>query len=82
MKKGKMLIQCFGIFIGLLAILWLFMILSASIPNSFLKKNMVKSALTITQADTFAYCEGNKLSGIADNYADSIWLNVAWYMGK
>ena len=82
MKKGKMLIRCFGIFIGLLAILWLFMILSASIPNSFLKKNMVKSALTITQADTFAYCEGNKLSGIADNYADSIWLNVAWYMGK
>ena len=82
MKKGRILIQCFGIFIGLLAILWLFMILSASIPNSFLKKNMVKSALMIARTDAFAYCEGNKLSGIADNYADSIWLNVAWYMGK
>ena len=82
MKKGKILIQCFGIFIGLLAILWLFMILSATIPNSFLKKNMVRSALTIARTDAFANCEEDNLSGIADNYADSIWLNVAWYMGK
>ena len=82
MKRYRILLQCSGVFIGLLAILWLFMILSASVPNSFLQKNMTKSALTIINADAFAYCDGNKLNGIADNYADSIWLNVAWYMGK
>ena len=34
------------------------------------------------QTEAFAYCDGNKMNGISDNYADSIWLNVAWYMGK
>ena len=43
---------------------------------------MLKSALAYAQEDAFSYCDGNKMNGVADNYADSIWLNVAWYMGK
>lgn len=74
--------QWLGIFTGMLAILWIFMILSASIPNSLIKENMIKSAFIMMGADAFSYCEGEKMSGIQDNYADSIWLNVAWYMGK
>ena len=58
------------------------MIVSASIPNNYIKENMLKSAITMTQSEAFAYYNGNKMNGIADNYADSIWLNVAWYMGE
>lgn len=58
------------------------MIVSASIPNSLIKENMLKSAITMTHSEAFVYHDGNKMNGIADNYADSIWLNVAWYMGK
>ena len=52
------------------------------IPNNLIQENMKKSAITIGKSAAFAYCDGDKMNGIADNYADSIWLNVAWYMGK
>ncbi len=73
---------CFVVFAGVVLFSWLFLILSASIPNAKLQDNMIKSALTYAQEDAFSYCDGRKMNGIADNYADSIWLNVAWYMGK
>lgn len=82
MKKSRILVQGMGIFFGTLAILWLFMVLSASIPNSLIKENMTKSAVIMTQTEAFAYHEGTKMNGISDNYADSIWLNVAWYLGN
>lgn len=43
---------------------------------------MKKSAVTIGKANAFAYCDGDKMNGIADNYADSIWVNIAWFMGR
>lgn len=78
----KDLTICFMTFTGTLFLLWLFLILSASIPNAKIQDNMVKSALVYAQEDAFSYCDGDKMNGIADNYADSIWLNVAWFMGK
>lgn len=78
----KDLTICFMTFAGTLFLLWLFLILSASIPNAKIQDNMVKSALVYAQEDAFSYCDGDKMNGIADNYADSIWLNVAWFMGK
>ena len=72
----------FVAFAGTVMVLWFFLILSACIPNEKIQENMLKSALTYAQEDAFSYCDGNRLNGVADNYADSIWLNTAWYMGK
>lgn len=79
--KRELLI-CFITFIGTLFLSWIFLILSSCIPNAKIQENMLKSALAYAQEDAFSYCDGNKMNGVADNYADSIWLNVAWYMGK
>ena len=81
MKNRKNFIQWIGIYIGMLGIMWLFLILTTMIPNNLIQENMKKSAITIGKSAAFAYCDGDKMNGIADNYADSIWLNVAWYMG-
>lgn len=82
MNKVKSLLQGIGIFIGTLLLLWGFLIAAAAIPNHALQKNMEKSALYYTKSEAFAFCDKDKMNGIADNYADSIWVNVAWYMGK
>lgn len=62
--------------------LWLFLIGTAMISNSRIQENMIKSAYSYGQREAFAFCDGDKFNGIADNYADVIWLNVAWNMGK
>ena len=82
MKKDKKFIQWIGLYIVLLGISWLFLIVAATIPNNLIRENMKKSAVTIGKSDAFAYQDGDKMNGIADNYADSIWVNVAWFMGK
>lgn len=85
MKKDRNFrigIEMIKIMLITLIVLWSFLILSAAIPNEMLKENMLKSAVLMTQTESFSYHEGTKMSGIADNYADSIWLNVAWYMGE
>lgn len=71
-----------GIFAITLVGLWLLLIGAAAISNERIKENMEKSAASYGQKEAFAFCDGKKLSGVADNYADSIWLNIAWYMGK
>lgn len=78
----KEIVICFITFSVTLFLSWLFLIVSAMIPNVKIQENMLKSALTYAQEDAFSYCDGNRLNGVADNYADSIWLNTAWYMGK
>lgn len=78
----KEIVICFITFLGTLFLSWLFLIVSAKIPNEKIQENMLKSALTYAQEDAFSFCDGNRLNGVADNYADSIWLNTAWYMGK
>lgn len=82
MNRYKNLLQGMGIFVGILVLLWLFLIAASAIPNKMLKKNMEKSALYYTRSEAFARCDGEKMNGIADNYADSIWVNVAWFLGK
>lgn len=82
MKKNKQFVQWIGLFLGLLGGLWLFLIITAAIPNKLIKENMEKSGILISRSEPFAYSDKNKLNGIADNYADSIWLNVAWYLGE
>lgn len=80
--KGKRILSYIGVFVITLMTLWLLLIGAAMISNNQIKQNMQKSALSYGQTEAFAFCDGRKLNGIADNYADSIWLNIAWYMGK
>jgi len=82
MKKHKIFLQGFLVWLGVLGVLWVFLIATAAIPNEMIKENMLKSTYVIAKEELFAYREGSKMSGMVDNYADSIWLNVAWYMGK
>lgn len=82
MKRKNKFIQGISVYITGLGILWLFLIGAALIPNHFIKENMVQSSRIIGKSEAFAYCDGDRMNGIADNYADSIWLNVAWFMGK
>lgn len=80
--NGKRILRYLGIFVVTVISLWLLLIGAATISNDVIEKNMQKSALSYGQQDAFAFCDGRKLNGVADNYADSIWLNIAWYMGK
>ncbi len=82
MKKYKLILRGFFMWIGVLGSLWLFLIATSLIPNELIKNKLLKSAALIASTDSFSYHEGSKMNGIADNYADSIWLNVAFYMGK
>ena len=82
MKCNKNFIQLIGMYIIILGGLWLFLIVAAMIPNHRIQENMRKSAIAIGKEDAFAYQDGDRMNGIADNYADSIWVNVAWFMGK
>lgn len=82
MNRYKTLLHCAGIYAVTLLALWLFLIVAAGIPNSRIQENMEKSADMYCQVSPFAYGDGKKMNGITDNYADSIWINTAWYMGK
>ena len=82
MKKCKKFIQWIGLYTILLGILWLFLVGTAMIPNNLIQENMKKSAVVIGKEKAFAYQDGDKMNGIADNYADSIWVNIAWFMGR
>ncbi len=82
MNRYRTALQCAGVFCLTLSVSWLFLIIAAAVPNSLIRENMEKSALVYCQVRPFAYEDGEKMNGIADNYADSIWVNVAWYMGK
>lgn len=75
-------IKHIGLFCGLLLMLWLLLVFSAMIPNEELQDNFVKSAESYNDVAPFHFCDGDKWYGIADNYADSILLNVAWHMGN
>lgn len=82
MIKNNKFMHAMVIYFFVVGALWLFLIGTATIPNEAIKENMKSSSLVVGKADAFAYMDGNKMNGIADNYADSIWINVAWFMGK
>ena len=79
MKKKFILILTFII---TLALLWGFLELCARIPNTAIYDNMVKSAESYKDKDSFDFCGSRRLMSIADNYADAILLGVAWNMGE
>jgi len=56
--------------------------MSASIPNESIRKNMEQSALSYKERGAYEFTKDYRLNSVADHYADSIWLNVAWNMGE
>ena len=70
-----------AVFVVTLSVLWLLLFLSALIPNSAIRSNMEQSTLSYKQRDAFEFTREAQLNSVADHYADSIWLNVAWNMG-
>ncbi|MBQ9921613.1 MAG: hypothetical protein IJO52_05465 [Clostridia bacterium] len=71
-----------AVFVITLIVLWLMLTASALIPNDAIRSNYEKSVYYYSDKDAFEFTSGKKLSAIADNYADAIWLNVAWNMGE
>lgn len=70
------------VFVCTVVSLWLLLVLSSSIPNNLIKSNIEKSALTYKNKEAFSSENSNKLNAVADNYSDSILLNVTWNMGE
>ena len=81
MKKAKFPILYISIFVCVLGLLWLFLALSAAIPNELLADNMKKSALYYKEKDAFSFENGEKWNAVSDNYADAILLNISNNMG-
>lgn len=70
-----------GLFCGLLALLYLALVLSALLPNAALHANFAKNAAYYRENEPFPYTSGYRVNSIADNYADAILLSIAWHMG-
>ncbi len=82
MKKAEISALHIAVFVCVLGLLWLFLTLSAAIPNELLADNMEQSALYYKEKDAFSFENGDKWRGISDNYADSILLNISNNMGN
>ncbi len=82
MGRKKLLILHMSVFGGLLTLLWLMLVCAAAIPNHALKDNMERSAGSYREKEAFSFENGRRWNGIADNYADTILLNVSWNMGQ
>lgn len=73
--------KLFAAFALTLLALWLLLILSTLIPNQAIRSNMEQSALNYREREAFEFTREGRLNSVADNYADAIWLNVAWNVG-
>ena len=71
-----------AVFAVTLLLLWLLLLLSATIPNAAIRENMERSALSYRDRPGYEFAQENQFNTIADHYADVIWLNVAWNVGE
>ncbi len=72
----------FGTWVLVLIFFCLFLVSSAAIPNRAIELNMERSALSYATREPFAVTQGKHLYAVADHYADTILLGVAWNMGE
>lgn len=78
-KKGGAILATFALS---LAILYLFLVALAAIPNTAIRNNMARSAVFYNSADPFAHERGSAFRGVQDNYADAILMDISWHMGE
>ena len=69
------------VFFALLLALYLIMVLSVAIPNRAIARQMLESAVYISNEDPYIFSEDGKYQNITDNLADQMWLNIGWHMG-
>lgn len=81
MKRYRPYILYGAVFFGLLLVLYLLLVFSAAIPNSAILKQMVKSAVYISNEKPYVFSEDGRFQNITDNLADQMWLNIGWHMG-
>lgn len=65
-----------GVFFSSIFLLWILLSLSAAIPNERIYDNMLESSYYFAEREPFEW--GERIRGTADNYADTILLNIAW----
>lgn len=82
MKRRKQFIGYTAVFAASLLVLYLMMVLFATVPNAAIKINMRSSAKYFINADSYAFSEDGLYRNITDNYADQIWTNIGWNMGS
>lgn len=82
MKRYGPYILYGAVFSGLLLLLYLLLVFSAAIPNSAILKQMVKSAVYISNEKPYVFSEDGQFQNITDNLADQMWLNIGWHMGS
>lgn len=82
MKRYRPYILYGAVFSGLLLLLYLLLVFSAAIPNSAILKQMVKSAVYISNEKPYVFSEDGQFQNITDNLADQMWLNIGWHMGS
>lgn len=81
MNRQKGIVLPILVSAGLLAVLWLMLVLASMIPNAALKENMEQSALSYREKEAFSFEGSHRLNAVSDNYADAILLNISWNMG-
>lgn len=81
MKRPREKTIYMAVFSALLLVLYLLLVLCATVPNAAILKNLRKSGRFFVNADNYAFTEDGAYQNITDNYADQIWANIGWYMG-
>lgn len=69
-------------FVLTLILLWGGMILSTLIPNTALQNHMEETAASYEGKLPFERDSSGRWNTTVDNYADTIWINIAWNMGN
>ncbi|MCI7768023.1 MAG: hypothetical protein MSJ26_08625 [Oscillospiraceae bacterium] len=72
----KKILVHLGAFAASIAVLWGALMLTLLIPKEKIYDNMLKSAEGYGSLAAYSFESGNRLNGIADNYADAILLNI------
>ena len=80
MNRIRFILSRAAVFAAVLTGLWALLFAAAQIPNERIYENMLQSSLSYRQAEAFEQPGSMRL--VADNYADSILLNVTWNMGN
>lgn len=81
MKKSRNILRHLGAFFGVLAALYALLFFSALIPNHALAQNMESSGSYFADQSYYPNQNG-RFQSIADNRADQLLVNIAWYMGE
>ena len=82
MKLRRQVFVYIAVFAALLLSLYLLTVLFAALPNAAIQNNMRRSARYFVNADPYAFSEDGLYQNITDNYADQIWTNIGWNMGR